>query len=110
MKETTSLNMLELQDDITIAAARRSGNDVLVEWPRYEDYQHEDIHHGADGAHGLGAASREQVVELKLGGRVHLHLLELAHVASLEATGCKSRSQPADECVACCKGEPTKGN
>lgn len=97
VQETAGLNLLELEHDITVSAAGRGSDDVLVEGPRNKDYQHEDVHHGAHGAHRLGAASREHVVGLRLGGGVHLRLLELAQVATLEATRRERRPQPANE-------------
>ena len=60
MQQPARLDFFQLFHDIAVAAARRGGHNVLVEGPWDEDDEDKEIHHGADGAHGLWAGSCEQ--------------------------------------------------
>lgn len=53
MQEPPSLDLVNLLNNISISTPRCRGNNVLVEWERYEHYDHQEIYNRADGAHGL---------------------------------------------------------
>lgn len=80
---------LHLNHDISIAAAARRRNNVLVEGKRDEDDDGDEIDGGAHGAHALR----------------DLAAVELAHVAPPEAGLDKRRAEPADHGVAQRKGD-----
>jgi hypothetical protein len=56
VQKSARLDQLQLLHDVSIAAARGCGDDVLVEWPRDEDDEDKQIDHGAHCTHGLRAA------------------------------------------------------
>lgn len=53
MQEPPGLDLLNLVDNISISTSRGRGDNVLVEGERYEDDDHEEVHHSANGPHGL---------------------------------------------------------
>lgn len=53
MQEASLVNMLGMQDDISVPAAACCSNNVLVEGERGEDYDSEQVDDGADGACAL---------------------------------------------------------
>ena len=55
-QEPPRLDVLDLDDEIPVAAAGRGGHDVLIEREGDEDDDDEEVDHGADGTHRLGTA------------------------------------------------------
>lgn len=53
MQEPPRLDLFNLLNDISIPTPRCRGDNVFVKGERDEDYDHKEIHHSADGAHGL---------------------------------------------------------
>ena len=54
VQEPALLDVLLLQDDVSVPASARSRDDVLVEGKRYEAYHAQHVNYGAYGAHALG--------------------------------------------------------
>lgn len=93
MQEATLVDMLNMQDDITVAPPASGGNNVLVEGEGDEDDDGDKVDGGADGAHAL----RDE------GPR------RLAHVAAAEAGGNELGAEPADHGVGDGEGEQGEG-
>src|SRR5688500_1965300 len=86
MEEPARLNLFQLFHDISIAAARRGRNNVLVKGPWDEHDQDKQVDHGTHGAHGFWSKSCEHGWRCQLGmeSNKHLRLLELAQIPPLE--------------------------
>lgn len=90
VQQTTLINVVKLDDDITIASTTGSGDNILVERKRDKHHDGEEVYGGADGAHALGDL---------------VAVVDLAHVAAAKASLHKGRSEPADHGEAEGKGE-----
>jgi hypothetical protein len=57
MEESASLNLLHLLDNVPVASTGSSNDNVLIEGPRYEHNQNEEVDHGAHSSHRLRTIS-----------------------------------------------------
>jgi hypothetical protein len=57
VQQSPSFNLFQISHHVSVAATRGRYDNVLVEGPRYEDNEHEEIDQGTHCAHSLGAAS-----------------------------------------------------
>lgn len=93
MQEAALVDLLELDDHITVSTTAGGGDDVLVEGKRDEDDDGDEVDGGADGTHALW----------------DLGLVRLAHVAAAKAGAHEGGPQPADHGVAEGEGEQGEG-
>lgn len=93
MQEAALVDMLGMQDDISVPAAARGSNDVLVKGERGEDDDGEEVDDGADCAGALG----------------DLPPVRLGHVDALEPGLDEGGPQPADHGVCGGVGHAAQG-
>ena len=57
MEKSACLDLFHLLDNIPITSTGCCNDNVLVEGPRYEDNQNEEVDHGAHSPHSLRTVS-----------------------------------------------------
>lgn len=93
VQEPALVHMLNVQDNISVAATARRRHNILIKWEGNEDDDGQEVHAGADGAHALGQGRPRR----------------LAHVGAAEARPDKGRAEPADHGVAEGEGHDGEG-
>jgi hypothetical protein len=93
VKEPSLLNMLNMEDNITIAASTSSRHDILVERKRNEDNDDQKIDNSANASHALR----------------DLSLVMLAHVNSSQARLHKRRTQPSNHGIGGAERDAAEG-
>ena len=101
MQEPPSLDLLNLNNDISITPSRRRRHDILIERKGYEDNDNQKIYNSANGAHGFGAVvgdskppyptSRKALEH----GNPHLIRPGLCHVSAFESSSDEGTAQPS---------------
>lgn len=108
MQRPTSFDMMNLEDNITIAATRSRCHNVLVEGKWNKKDEDQKIDNRADSAHGLWSS---HISPIQHNG-IHSHdrPLRLGHVLSTHPSLNKNRTKPSDHAIRYCKGNAAECN
>lgn len=94
VQEAAFVDMLRLENDISIATSTSRRDNVLQKCGWNEEYDDEQVY---DCAYGAGAFR-------------NLPLVGLGHVDALQACLDKVGAGPQDQWIGCCEGKSTQGN